>query len=309
MSRMNPLQIEAWALDVIEHVERGQAYEDSRVELKREWPSDAVKAARQIAAHANAARGASILWLVGVDEKSGVAGVNLPDLATWWPQVVSAFDGSVAPGLRDVIVTKGGIAIVALYMETDRAPYVVRVPGGQQISHEVPWRDGARTRSASRSDLIRILVPLQSVPTIDVLGGSMQVNGPDAQGMREVHARIALYFTPLSSTRIVIPRHTCEFVARVVDQSDEVLTMHVEDFARDRDCLTINVSNSQAVLDGPAMLALCARTQIPHNPQLRLPAEVELRASVCPAGADRKLPVSVRLKTMPSKDGNIAYWG
>jgi len=68
---MKPSQIEAWALNVIARVINGQPNEDSRVELKSEWiaPPDA---ARRIAAHANAAFGDSILWIIGVDQCAGV---------------------------------------------------------------------------------------------------------------------------------------------------------------------------------------------------------------------------------------------
>ena len=60
---MRLVQIENWALDVINSVDAGHPSEDARVELKAEW-IEAQKAARQIAGHANAARGDPILWLV-----------------------------------------------------------------------------------------------------------------------------------------------------------------------------------------------------------------------------------------------------
>lgn len=64
------IQIESWASTVIAAVEAGQNSEDSRVELKAELPKDPRKAARLIAGHANAALDESLLWLIGVDEKS-----------------------------------------------------------------------------------------------------------------------------------------------------------------------------------------------------------------------------------------------
>lgn len=65
---MRQIEIEAWVLRVIEQVKRGQSNEDSRVELKARW-IEPEKAARQIAGHANAARGDKILWIIGLDEK------------------------------------------------------------------------------------------------------------------------------------------------------------------------------------------------------------------------------------------------
>jgi hypothetical protein len=67
---MNPTQIETWALRVIERVEARQPNEDSRVELKREWPAQPNRAARQIAGHVNAARGEPVLWLIGLNRST-----------------------------------------------------------------------------------------------------------------------------------------------------------------------------------------------------------------------------------------------
>jgi len=58
---MKKQQIEAWALRVVDQVNRQQAHEDSLVELKTEWPADIHKAARQIAGHANSAHGEPVL--------------------------------------------------------------------------------------------------------------------------------------------------------------------------------------------------------------------------------------------------------
>jgi hypothetical protein len=49
-------RVEAWALGIVSRVKSSQKVEDSRVELKREWPVPE-KGARRLAAHANAALG------------------------------------------------------------------------------------------------------------------------------------------------------------------------------------------------------------------------------------------------------------
>lgn len=99
---MNSLQIESWALRVIDCVNASQSNEDFRVELKRELP-EPNKIARRIAGHANAARGEPILWLIGVDQKDGVVGADDKDLANWYPAVKSQFD-EIAPALTDLNV-------------------------------------------------------------------------------------------------------------------------------------------------------------------------------------------------------------
>jgi hypothetical protein len=160
-------QIEAWALDVIERVDSGASVEDSRVELKAEWP-EPQKAARRIAGHANAARGAEILWLIGVDEDRGVVGAEANEFAAWFPQVEAGFDG-LAPAHTELHVPTTGQTVVAMLFETERAPFVVKNPaygrtGGGSVELEVPWRDGTRIRSARRSELVRLLSPLAEQP-------------------------------------------------------------------------------------------------------------------------------------------------
>jgi len=89
--------IESWALNVIQRVESKQPVEDSRVELKSEWPKDHNKAARQIAGHANAAHGESILWLLGVDEREGVTGVDYEEISNWKQSIEAKFEGLLPP--------------------------------------------------------------------------------------------------------------------------------------------------------------------------------------------------------------------
>ena len=163
---MRPIEIEAWVLRVAEAVKKGLPTEDSRVELKTEWP-DPKKAARQLAGHANAAHGEPILWLIGVDEKTGVVGADRQELSKWWPQVESQFDG-LAPRFDSLNVPVEGVWVVALLMETDRSPFVVNNPAAY-MDKEVPWREGTRVRSARSADLIRLLQPSEKLPEVDLL--------------------------------------------------------------------------------------------------------------------------------------------
>ena len=65
-------QLEAWVLSFVDHVIAGRRIEDSRVELKADWPKPK-SAARRIAGHANAADSDSILWIIGLAEGKGVS--------------------------------------------------------------------------------------------------------------------------------------------------------------------------------------------------------------------------------------------
>lgn len=155
-------QIESWALRIIEKVEAGQPVEDSRVELKAEWPTDHAKAARRIAGHANAARGEWILWLIGVDEHQGVKGAEAEEPTAWLGQIGKQFEGLVPRYFDLNVPTKNGQTVVAIVFETSRAPYVVKNPsfgkqGGEGVALEVPWREGTKVRTATRSDLLLLL--------------------------------------------------------------------------------------------------------------------------------------------------------
>jgi hypothetical protein len=88
---------------------------------------------------------------------AGVSGANFQDCSNWWSQICAQFD-EVAPGLTEVNVPVQQATVVALFMETDRAPFVVRNPahgtkGGGPVTWEVPWREGASTRSSTQGRL------------------------------------------------------------------------------------------------------------------------------------------------------------
>ena len=217
---MRAHQIESWALSIIDRVKAGQPIEDSEVELKSEW-IPAEKAARRIAGHANAARGAPILWLVGVDEKKGVVGARHEDLADWYPQVESQFDG-LAPQLTDLNIPVDGKTVVALLFETERAPFVVKNPsfgktGGGPVALEVPWREGTRVRSARRADLVRLLSPLQALPDFEVLDGDLVARRYRSEDGFVLHwsLTLELYVQLPGEDCVVIPFHRCRVTFEV----------------------------------------------------------------------------------------------
>lgn len=203
---MKKNEIEYWALSIIERVNKRQPVEDDRVELKSTWIEPA-HAARRIAGHANAARGEDILWLIGVDEKDGVKGVDYKDYAKWFSTVASQFDENLAPEGIFVNVPYEGSTVLAILFETDRAPYVVKNPSGGSIQFEVPWRSNTSTKTANRGQLLQILLPPQNIPKIELLSGQLT-----RQGAEEWHwnLRMELYVSSNIKAPLVIPFHQCE---------------------------------------------------------------------------------------------------
>ncbi len=156
---MRTNEIEAWAMQIVQRVSSGQPVEDSRVELKGEWPDKPDRVARRIAGHCNAAKGAPVLWLIGVDESTGIVPHKPVELADWWNQVKTHFD-EVPPVIRDLSLTANERPFTALLFETDRAPYVVKVaPASGGVTLEVPWREATAVRSARRHEMISLFGP------------------------------------------------------------------------------------------------------------------------------------------------------
>lgn len=209
----------------MERLEKGQPTEDDTIELKTEWPRDHFRAARRIAAHANAARGEPILWIIGVDEKRGAVGADFEELSTWFARVKSRFDQLMAPNLISMAIPYEGKTLVALLFETDRAPFVVRIPDSQGIvSHEVPWREANSTRSARRSDLIKLLYPIQKKPSLEILDGKIElqksISGSDEQ---RYHWSLSMrvYIITFARETVVIPFHRCSIIFRPEGRPDE----------------------------------------------------------------------------------------
>jgi hypothetical protein len=304
---MRPIEIEAWVLRVVDQVKRGQPNEDSRVELKSEW-IEPEKAARQIAGHANAARGSTILWIIGLDEKKGVVGADYNNLANWLPAVKSSFD-ELAPEVFELNVPVDGKMLVALLFETDRAPYVVKNPKGGQVELEVPWRELTKTRTARRSDLIRLLEPLIYLPTIEIFTAEFTIypvttNGKDRTYQYDV--KIKTYITPRSRDSIFIPCHRCNLSLFLGD-----VTMSDWQTVRLTPPLgaigmagshTIRASDTEAIVEGPGQLkieffAIQPSHSLDEIFEVRkldeLKQDVKMVLKVLPTGA--QIPVSISL--------------
>lgn len=172
---MRASELEAWVLQVVDAVCSGRRYESTRIELKRDFPTDTQRAARRIAAHANAAHGDEILWIVGVDEEAhAVVGLGEePDPQSWWLGVASRFEGVAPRLLRHEKVPVGSSHVLALLIETDRAPFVIKNPqygkDKDAVELEVPWREATHTRSARREELLRVLSRSIRMPIVDVI--------------------------------------------------------------------------------------------------------------------------------------------
>jgi hypothetical protein len=324
-------QIEAWALDLIERVEKGQPIEDSRVELKANWP-DAKRAARRIAGHGNAARGAPILWLIGVDEqKRSVTGAKYMDVAKWWAAVQGQFDG-LAPDLIDLNVPTRGVAVVALYMEPTRVPFVVRNPmhgkeKGDPAELEVPWREGTAIRTARREDLVRILSPLQALPSFEFRDGNLAAiphtrNGEKTENLVWI-LYLGLYVVP-QGREVVIPFHQCRVEVQtpkpwprrlhMLNISLREPTKYVRGAVgfsvldTESASLTIHSTDDEAIIQGPGRLTLHAAAQTGLKEGLPRGKPVWVVAELRPVEADFPAVIEVTLPPVAPQREEVARW-
>lgn len=257
---MRKAEIQAWALSVVDQVAQQQRVEDAHAECKRDWV-DPAKAARQIAAACNAARGAQVLWIVGLDEKSGVCGASPAELSNWWSAVQSKFE-SVAPALNDVTLQAEGKTLTLLLFDSDLAPYVVANSAGGPIQFEVPWRDGTRTRSARRDDLLRLLAPIPERLALELLSAHLSArveNTPRGQahylrGFVEVYVDAPPAYAVVPDHRntggVTIGRKTFEAdltVVRPSSHSSRIFLSH----SGDSRLRTIHTGIDQCIFDGP----------------------------------------------------------
>lgn len=313
--------IENWGLNIIERVESKQPIEDLRVELKSKWPKDISKTARQLAGHANAAHGESILWLIGIDEKSGVTGANYEEISNWKQSVESKFDG-LSPTLTHINIPYKGKTVVALFFETERRPFLVKNPEGGAISLEVPWRDAGSTRTANRTDLLKMLSPIYQTPLFEVIQGQLVISEEKQNGYGGIICRgglsIDVYITPQNNNRIIIPCHQCRAKLKFVDSG---LILDIEElffsysgtsfWVGDRTSVssTIICTPTEIVIDGPGMAKIqTANPSLTEQQKSLAHGNVEIELKMRTAGGEQPISVTSNFKQVEKPEGALGAW-
>ena len=321
-------QLEAWVLSIVDRVQGGLRVEDARVELKADWPPP-VKAARRIAGHANAAGSDVVLWIIGVDESKGVVPMTPVDIAQWRDELNVEFDG-IAPDLTDLVVPIGPSAVTALLFDATRRPFVVRNPSfgqagaGTPVSLEVPWRRGTSIHTARRDELLRLLVPQQQLPILELLEARVVVApqralDPMYGGSPSLIQRIphfawqfflTVYVTPPTTDLMALPTHKATLVFRL--ESGERLEVSEFRFlapSRDfdhssRESRTVTASGGEAVFTGPGLVSVQAN-RYEASRSLPIGGSVLGTLAVGRAGSDSKAEVPFRLVPAPPEEAAI----
>ncbi len=270
---------------------------------------------------------------VGLDEEKGVCDPAPVDLASWWAQVEACFDGP-APGLRDLIVRTEDGPVHALYFDGARTPFVTKnptfgSPGGGSVEREVPWREGTRVRSATREDLIRLLVPTLRLPEIEILDATVQGHEDSESRKRRMEAEdpnsidevfdwqlhVTTYVTPPHGELVVLPIHRTHVVVRLGSEGPSKVVEYVSYAApgwgtfneRHIDSVSVETTSSEAIVHLPGRLNV--RGRFTHAFKEVLHAEaLTLTFSVQPIHTDRVLQVDARLLLVSSDEKGVLKW-
>ncbi len=252
---MTDAELEAWARKIVDKVRTHSPVEDSTVELTSAWIRDR-DAARRLAGQANAVRSDAVLWLIGIDEKAGtVPGAPPEEVANWLPAVKKHFDGPAPELLHQLNIDVAGKTVVALLFDVRNTPYVVKGAGGE-VTHEVPWREGTRTFSANREQLLRLLSRVQP-PHAELGAVILAAQWSDAEaGYRfDWSLTMELHLVPVNEQALVIRYSDCQGKATFAG-TGAVVEFTSAALLPEEGSSTVDKTNSQVVVRGPAALRL-----------------------------------------------------
>ncbi len=237
---MSPQELEVWIRSCADRVVAGQQVEDSLVELKQ-FLDPSQRTARQLAAHCNAARSDHVLWIVGLDEKGNkVAGAPRVDTELALERLRQHF-ADQSPQISSVhCIEYDGKSVVGLLFSTLHRPYLVRLsvddPEKGRVEWEAPWREGNKTRTMRRNDLLALLVRSRATPKLEAVQAAgeyvVSSNAPfdthemrRSKSMSHLSIRVHLYLVPTGGDRLVFPAHRMQFVFRKIGDEAEFVTL------------------------------------------------------------------------------------
>lgn len=302
----NQEEIEAQVRAIIQGARAGAQSEDAFVELKQEIPPADRATARKLAAHANAARGEPVLWVVGTDERGAITGAPHTEMSSWWPQVQKHFVES-SPRLLDVIVRlEDEPPLQALVFETSLGPFAVKT-GKPEPQTDFPWRDGTRTRSATPSEVRSYFHP--ALPEVALPRATVTAQRIKDRLIWTLHADVYIEADP--STTLVIPEASCwgELHSPELRMRGELQAFRFTQPFHVQDSLVTVLSN-QAVFKGPAMANLIGsfESRLPLGTREQPSKELFLELRIRPARYSATLDLKETLNWRKPTDDTWGLW-
>lgn len=312
-----PRQLEYRALRLLESLAAGRTLPDadSTAAVFRTWPGPPAAAARRLAAHANAARGREVLWMIGVLNQGNGPGASVAKLDEWTAGVLPFFDG-LAPRVTGIKVPlvpaqrkQPAKFAVALHIETERAPFVVR-SGPRSKKLEVPWWDPSTNllRPAGRIELVKLLTPLQEVPQLEILEADLTFyKNPHSAYSKTAYRWTldgALYFVPQGDDRVIVPLHRCR--ADLTDHESHFSTPATDlNFTQDKNSPSVRLTESAILVEGIGRIFIyCSGAT--NQPELPLEQPLTLSLDLLPTGSDRAATALITMRPAQVTEGNQA---
>jgi hypothetical protein len=255
--------LEAQVNDAIERVLRGSRPEDTRIELKGGEVKNIQRTARQLAAHANAARGEPIVWIIGLNENDRrVDGERVGEFSTWIAQIESCFSGAPPYVVLHRSIAHEGKDVLGIVFDTKYAPFVIKNPtfatDKDNQEFEVPWRYGTRAFSAKKSELVRILVPLAELPECELLSCELcTATSIMFTNKKSLTLNAKVYVISRTGGRVFIPFHRCVFRFRVAGNGTWTIAQPPYVEAQSASSL-VRLGDTEAVVDGAGMMDMRA---------------------------------------------------
>lgn len=263
-----------------------------------------------------------MLWIVGVDEKLGVVGCGTNESEVWYAQVQSYFDGP-APSLMDLALPHESLLVVALTFCTDQAPYVVRNPlfgkSGHSIALEVPWREGLQTRTATRRDLLQVLVPAMQIPDLEVLGCALAFRrATKNEGDTKYSVTFTMDVYATVTEPIVIPFHKCTVelqlgaphgivaMTTVRIRPTQRLVPDIRHRRTESASATMESTPDEIVIHGPGKFTV--RSDQVLDSFQSSPGDVPAFVTLCPARFATPLHLEVLMRQQPYQGGDLMEW-
>ena len=182
---------------------------------------------------------------------------------------------------------------------------------GGQPSFDVPWfdtSDGA-VRSAGRQELVKLLAPLQDLPTFTVLEAELTFyhNPHAAPGGKLLYRWTldgSLYAAPAGDARVVVPLHRCHF--GIASAGDRFVSEGTDlSLTADKTSTGVRVTESAALIEGLGRMFVygCGST---GQREIAWQEPMSVRIDLTPAGHDRAAIALADLRPEPVRESSQA---